>query len=247
MMAMKPQDFAAVYDKFQASVSRYDCGRFCAPLNNGEPVCCTTHHAIPVVDRQEFKLLQTRSDLWRRFKPKDAEGRKIVSELDRSCCAVECKGARHCERDNRSLACRAFPFYAYMTKEGEFVGLASYWIYEDRCWLISNMQVVEREFIREFVAAYEYVFERDPGEYDTMKWYSGIHRRVFSRRKQPIPLVGREGGFFQVMPYTGKIEPVTANALPHFGPYVSDRAYREAVAEAGGNDYLPEASREAAE
>ena len=39
---MQPQDYAVLYDRFKASVSRYDCGKYCAPLNNGEPVCCTT-------------------------------------------------------------------------------------------------------------------------------------------------------------------------------------------------------------
>jgi hypothetical protein len=28
---MTPADFAVVYDKFKAAVSRYDCGKFCSP------------------------------------------------------------------------------------------------------------------------------------------------------------------------------------------------------------------------
>jgi hypothetical protein len=236
---MKPADFAAVYDRFQATVSRYDCGRFCAPLNKGEPVCCSTQHAVPVVDNAEFKLLKTRSDLWHRFKPYDAATRRIVDELHPTCSAIECKGARHCERDNRSIACRAFPFYPYMTREGAFVGLGTYWTYEDRCWLISNMKVVEREFVKEFVAAYEYIFERDPDEYNTMKSHSAAHRRTFSRRGQPIPLIGRDGGYLQVLPKSGKVVKLPAGELPRFGAYVSRAAYGTAAKRAGWDAALP--------
>ena len=55
---MTPADFAVVYDKFKAAVSRYDCGKFCSPLNDGSPVCCSTQHAVPVVDKAEFKYLK---------------------------------------------------------------------------------------------------------------------------------------------------------------------------------------------
>jgi hypothetical protein len=235
---MQPAHYGELYDRFQANVSRYDCGRICAPLNNGEPVCCTTSHAIPVVDKTEFQLLQTRSDLWHRFKPTDANSRKIVNELHKSCCAIECKGARSCERDNRTLACRAFPFYPYITKDDRLVGLGTYWIFEDRCWLISNMQVVERDFIQEFVAAYEYVFERDPEERQVMRGHSATHRRIFSRQDRIIPLIGRDGGFFKVMPRSGEIRPARITEFKKIGPYRSEKAYQRAVKEAGGA--LPE-------
>jgi len=231
---MRPADFKAVYDRFQANVSRFDCGRFCAPLNNGQPVCCDTTHAIPVVDKPEFELLKTRSDLWRRFKPYDATSRNIVSGLHKSCVAVECKGARFCERDNRTLACRAFPFYPYFNREGELLGLGTYWIFADRCWLISNMQVVEREFIKEFIAAYQYVFDRDKGEMQAMKDHSANHRRVATRANQPIILIGREGGFLKIMPRTHEARVATVRDIIKTGPYKNPRAYAKAVKEANG-------------
>jgi hypothetical protein len=231
---MQPADYGRLYDEFKASVSRYDCGRFCAPLNGGEPVCCTTGHAIPVVDKTEFQLLKSRTDLWHRFKPTDASSRTIVSDLHPACTAIECKGARHCERDNRTLACRAFPFYPYITRAGEVVGLATYWIFEDRCWLMSNMQVVEREFVREFLAAYELVFAKDAEERKVMREHSANHRRLFSRRGRIIPLIGAAGGYLKVMPRTGEIRPARFEEFKKIGPYRSETAYRRAVKEAGG-------------
>ena len=49
MAQLTPQDFADIYVGFDAPVSRFDCGRKCAPLNGGQPVCCTTGDAVPVV------------------------------------------------------------------------------------------------------------------------------------------------------------------------------------------------------
>jgi len=70
-----------------------------------------------------------------------------------------------------------------------------------------------------------------------MKAHSATHRRVFSRRGLPIPLIGREGGFLQVLPRSGgRILPLPASRLPKFGAYVSQAAYRQAVKEAGGSD-----------
>lgn len=234
MAKVLPEHFAELYRRFQASISRHDCGRWCAPLNGGSPICCSTQDAVPIVHRAEWKLLKSRTDLWRPFKPYDANTRNIVDSLHHSNCAIECKGAAFCERDNRSLACRAFPFFPYIDKHGDFIGLSYYWDFEDRCWVISNMQIVEAEFLKEFVAAYEYLFSFDPDEFDTYKSHSANMRRVFSRRRQPIPLIGREGGFFKVMPKTAKVLPITAAELPKYGPYKSPRAYARAVKQAQG-------------
>lgn len=242
-----PDDFRQIYERFQASISRFDCGRKCAPLNGGEPVCCSTQHAVPVVQKVEWELLKRRTDMWRPFKAYDRATRDIVKELGSSCAAIECRGARHCERDNRSLACRAFPFFPYIDRKGAFIGLAYYWDFEDRCWVISNMQVVEPAFLRDFVAAFELLFERDPEEYDNFKSHSASMRRVFSRRRKAIPLIGREGGFFKELPHGRGLRPMKAEELPRFGPYKSERAYaralREAEAEAAAQEALQAASR----
>ncbi len=227
-------DFRRIYDRFTAVISRHNCGNWCAPLNNGEPVCCTTKQAIPIVQKNEYKLLQERTDMWSRFKPYDKTSRQIVKDLHKDCMAIECRGARHCERDNRTIACRAFPFFPYLTRGGDFVGLGYYWTFEDRCWMISHLELVERDFIREFVAAYESLFESDAGEYEAYKNYSATARRTFSRFKRPIPLIGREGGFYKIMPKSGEMRPAPRSEITAHGPYKSERAYRSAVKDAGG-------------
>ena len=52
----------------------------------------------------EFALLKTRTDLWSPYIIKDAQARKLLSDLHKTTCAIECKGAAFCERENRTLA-----------------------------------------------------------------------------------------------------------------------------------------------
>lgn len=235
---LKSADFASLYDGFTAPVSRFDCGRKCAPLNGGEPVCCSTQNAVPVVHKVEFELLKTRTDLWTKFKPYDYATRQIVDELTSDCMAVHCKGARFCERDNRTIACRGFPFYPYMTREKQFVGLGTYWVFEDRCWMMSNIEIVDRVFVEEFIATYEALFIKDPTEFKTYVDFSASARRVFSRWKREIALLGRQGELLVVDPKTGAIRPGRKKDFPKAKPFTSEKEYRAAIKEAGGT--MPE-------
>ena len=197
--------YRKIYKKFQKPVSRYDCGRKCAPLNGGTPVCCDTEHALPIVDKREWQFLQSRSDLWHLYLKRDAESRRERKDMHRDCRLVECKGARHCERENRSLACRAFPFFPYLTAEDEFVGLAPFWDFADRCWLMNNMQVVDREFVGQFVEAHELMFAADKEERAANAAQSATMRRVFSRWNRIIPLIGRDGEYLAIEPRSHRI------------------------------------------
>ena len=233
-MALTSADFARIYKGFNASVSRFDCGRKCAPLNGGEPVCCSTQNAVPVAEKAEWDLLKSRTDLWHIFKPYDAPTRKIKEDLTSTCRDIECKGARFCERDNRTIACRSFPFFPYINRAKQFIGLSIYWDFQDRCWMMSNMQVVDQKFIDEFCTSFEVIFAKDKEEFDTFVDFSATMRRVFSRWKRPIPMLGRDGSFNLIMPGTGEIKQVDAAALPKMGPFRSETAYRRAVREANG-------------
>ncbi len=216
---MNPQDYESIYAGFESAFSRYDCGQYCAPHNGGEPVCCSTQHAVPIVTVEEWKFLKSRTDLWRLYQSPSAVGRKIKAELPHDCRALECKGAALCERENRSLSCRTFPFFPYITKEYDFAGLAYYWNFEDRCWVISNLQVVEQAFVREFVSTFELLFRKIPGELETFRDYSASMRRVFSRKGRTIPLVSRDGGYFEVAPGTGEIRAAKVEEFGKHGVY----------------------------
>lgn len=235
MSKLTTSDFTRIFKHFTSPVSQFDCGRKCAPLNKGEPVCCSTQHAVPVVEKAEWQLLRTKSDLWHRFKAYDHATRLIVNDLPSGCSAVECKGARFCERDNRSLSCRTFPFYPYITKDREFIGLGIYWTFTDRCWLMSNLQIVDRRFINEFVAAYTDIFSKDTEELETFVAHSATARRVHSRWKRPLILLAKNGQPMKVIPGNGNLRPCKLSNLPKFEPFDNERNYRRAIKEAAGS------------
>lgn len=201
----KPEEWGQLLARFEAPIAAFDCGRFCAPHNAGTPFCCSTQHAVPVVFVEEWQHLKAQSDLWHLFRPGNSHERKMKAELHSASRLIECKGFRHCERENRSLSCRAFPFFPYVTRQGDFVGLAYYWYFEDRCWVISNLHIVTREYVDQFVATYDELFERMPDEKEHFRGYAATMRRVFSRRGWTMPLVHRDGRFYTVEPGTGEL------------------------------------------
>jgi hypothetical protein len=209
-MVNKPADFARVYEKFQAPISkRYDCGKKCAPYNEGIPVCCDHDRAVPVADKGEWDLLRKRTDLWSIYTPKNKTEQKEFGDLGEGCQAILCKGVKFCERENRTIACRAFPFFPYFTKEKELFGLSYYWGFEGVCWVISNLTIVEQDFIDQMIAASEALFVKDKDEYDTYVTYSATMRGVFTKKNRKIPLIARDGSLHFALPGGGDIVPAT--------------------------------------
>ncbi|MEM9122238.1 MAG: hypothetical protein AAGB03_02855 [Pseudomonadota bacterium] len=237
MPKLTSETYAELYERFNAPVAaRHDCGRYCAPLNGGTPVCCDPGHAIPIVAREEWRLLKARTDLWRRFKPFDAVSEDIVHSLDTSCIAVECRGAAFCEGPIRSLACRTFPFVPYITRDGRVVGVSIYWTFRDRCWIQSRLDAVDPAFVAEMLATYETVFQADPDERVPFVEQSASMRRVFSRWREPIPVLTADGAFLKVRPKSGgALEPASVSDFAAHGPFVSKAAYRKAARALGAS------------
>ena len=132
---------------------------------------------------------------------------------------IECKGHLHCQRQYRSLTCRAFPFFPYFTLKGEFIGISYYWEYEDRCWIISHLDQVSSGYVSEFVTIYETIFQVYPEEKEAFRYHSSMMRRLFSRRKRAIPLLHRNGRAYKISPRDGRKRKISAQDLPKYGPY----------------------------
>ena len=212
-MSATAKQFAEVYRRLQAPLSkRVDCGKKCSPHNGGVPFCCDIDNAIPIVDKGEWQLLKSRSEMWSRLRPSTPSQRKEVKDLETSdSCAVICKGVAHCERDNRSLACRAFPYFPYFDAEKNLVGLAHYWNFEGQCWVIHNPNVVDDQFVREMIRSHEYLFAKDKDWNDTYVEHSASMRRVYSRRNEKFLILHRDGRQYWVLPHSGgKMVPAKA-------------------------------------
>jgi hypothetical protein len=214
-------DFAQLYAGFHSPITELNCGDRCGPFNErGIPFCCDIRHAVPSAYRAEWKYLKANTDLWHEWQGKDAnETADLEEKAPEGQTLIACKGHLVCQRDFRSLTCRSFPFFPYITRKGSFIGLAYYWEYEARCWVISNLSSITPQYLREFVATYDELFAAMPQELETYRYYSGTMRRIFGRRRRAIPLLHRNGRLYKVTPRNGRLRKTQANKLPRFGPY----------------------------
>ena len=214
-------NFARLYAGFQAPIAALDCGKKCAPYNEyGVPFCCDTTHAVPSAYLAEWDYLQQNTNLWHLWQPADeGEYQLVRAETPENMQLIECLGHTHCQRGFRSLTCRAFPFYPYINSNGEFIGLSYYWDYEDRCWVISNLQVVTPEYVQQFVLTFDRLFAEMPGERESYARHSLVMRRKFARKGRTLPLLHRDGGLYKVSPHHERMRRVHADSLPKFGPY----------------------------
>jgi hypothetical protein len=231
-------DFADLYAKFHQPITSLDCGIKCAPYNqHGVPFCCDTRHAIPSAYRQEWEYLNEQTDLWHLWQShQKKENDRLQAKTPASQVLVECMGYLHCQRQFRTLTCRSFPFFPYITKHGDFIGLSYYWEYEDRCWVISHLDQVSIMYLNEFICAYEMLFQAYQGEKETFRYHSSVMRRVFSRRKRSIPLLHRNGGAYKITPANGRMRKISPSSFQKYGPYqVAARLIFRDEFENGGN------------
>ena len=201
-------DFAKLYARFDAPIAALDCGQQCAPHNRYRaPFCCDTHHAVPVVYAEEWDYLQANTGLWHAWQGRsEAETRRVQAETPPGMLLVECLGYQRCQRPFRSLSCRAFPFFPYITRDDRFIGMSYYWQFEKQCWVISNLHIVTPQFRSEFFAAFDELFTLVPEDWDSYRNLAASMRRVFSRWKRSIPLLHRDGRNVLLSPHTGEIE-----------------------------------------
>ncbi len=216
-----PQAFAWLYAAFDEPVTDVDCGLKCAPYNErGVPFCCDPEHAIPTAYREEWDYLQRHTDLWRPWHhPDPKEEQRIRAETPAHQVPIVCKGVACCQRSYRSLVCRAFPFFPYISQQNELWGLSYYWQYEDRCWVLSHLHRVRPAFVQAALEAYRRLFRWYPQERENFAHHSRVMRRVFARRRRGIPLFHRDGFVYLVDPRTETLHRVDPCTLPKHGVY----------------------------
>ncbi len=216
-----PEFFQKLAAGFSAPIHELDCGKKCAPHNErGVPFCCDTAHMVPTAYDQEWAYLQVNTDLWHQWRADDPIDTARLEELTpEGQVLIACQGHTRCQRDFRALTCRSFPFFPYLTSGHEFIGLSLYWEYADRCWVISNLNAVTAEYRKQFVAAFDQLFEQLPVERESFAHQSAAMRRAFTRRGRTIPLLHRNGGSYKISPRGERLRRVLPEAFPKFGPY----------------------------
>jgi len=216
-----PINYKELYNLFDTPITAGDCGEKCAPHNDfGVPFCCDTQHAVPTAYDDEWHYLNENTKLWHLWENSDRdETIRLEEDTPVGQVLLECLGHYQCQREYRSITCRAFPFFPYITLDGDFIGLSYYWQYEDRCWIISNLDLVTDAYLMEFVNAYQFIFEKFPDELEGFRYHSIIMRRVFGRQKRAIPLLHKNGDAYKITPRNGRLKKINPALFSKHGPF----------------------------
>lgn len=218
----KDHFFRDLYSNFSSSITVLDCGEKCAPYNQGGiPFCCDTRHSVPTAYEGEWGFLQESTDLWHLWQVRNShEHNRLVNQLPSGQTLIECKGYQYCQRDFRSIACRAFPFFPYFNSAGSFLGLSYYWEYEDRCWVISNLEAVKSHYRTEFIVTFEQLFNIFPEEINNFIHQSRRMRYYFQRQQRAIILLHRNGNNYKISPKNERLRKMADYQFPKHGNYL---------------------------
>lgn len=177
----------------RSPVTDFDCGTLCAPANNGIPVCCDRERIVPVLYKTEYTLLRKRSVLWSPYQPRTKQQHRLGDDL-RACDKLcQCRGVAHCERENRSLACRTFPLEPYLDHDGVLAGLVYNWDFEGTCPLVGSRHTIRQQYVNECMTMWELAFSWSEEEWEFYFDHSETLRRSFGQKHRRIPVHTREG------------------------------------------------------
>lgn len=218
----KDYSFKALYSQFSSPITIFDCGDKCAPYNQGGvPFCCDNRHTVPSAYDNEWEFLLENTDLWHLWQAGDSHvQRHLHKQLPLGQVMIECKGHQHCQRDFRSIACRAFPFFPYFNSAGSFLGLSYYWEYEDRCWVISNLASVTSQYRTEFIVTFERLFDMYPQEVKSFMYQSKRMRSIFMRQHRAIILLHRNHHNYKISPKNERLRKMADSQFPKHGNYL---------------------------
>lgn len=218
-------NFRTWYDQFDTPVVPFDCGMKCSPHNaSGKPFCCDICHAVPSAYDQEWAYLKANTDLWHLWRGDECEEYPedpaiLAGETPDTMRLLACLGPESCQRQYRSLSCRQFPFYPYITADYGFLGLAYNWEFEESCWVISHLDQVSTAFHQDFIQFYDEFFSTWPHELDHYAARSEEMREAFITQNRSIPIFHREGGYHLLRPINTRLRRIDPRRLQKFGPY----------------------------
>jgi len=218
---LSSNEFKTIYSEFSAPICALDCGQKCAPQNDwGIPFCCDIGHVVPTAYTAEWQYLRIHADLWNLWESEHpAEMARLQAETPDGQVLIACLGHQHCQRDFRSITCRAFPFFPYVTSAGILIGLSYYWVYEEYCWVISHLKQVTNQYRSQFFTIYEQIFENMPQELENFRYHSQAMRKIFQKMRRAIPLLHRNGLAYKITPHNERLRRVDIATFPKFGPY----------------------------
>jgi hypothetical protein len=219
--------FRELYNGFAMPLCNIDCGSKCGPHNEcGVPLCCDIQQVIPAAFGMEWDYLEENSDLWKPWTSSGQLNQELQEELQEGQVLLECKGYRECQRDFRTMTCRAFPFYPYLNSEFEFRGMSYYPDFRSGCWIISNLEVVSQSYKEAFQHTYLRLFEAFPESHHNFSDFSRYMRDKAVEASEKVILLDFLGDAYAIDPRTEDEYQVEYKELSAFGPFEIARELR---------------------
>lgn len=219
--------FRDLYSGFAMPLCKIDCGSKCGPHNEyGVPLCCDIHQVIPTAFSIEWDYLEENTDLWMPWTSSGQLNQELQEELQDGQVLLECKGYRECQRDFRTLTCRAFPFYPYLNSETELRGMSYYPDFCTGCWIISNLEVVSQSYKEAFQRTYLRLFEVFPESRDNFSSFCSYMRDIAAEASEKVILLDFSGDAYAINPRTEEEYQVEYNELRAYGPFEIARELR---------------------
>ena len=223
---LKNEEIRALYAGFDLPITAQDCGQKCAAHNpSGKPFCCDICEAVPAAYQSEWDALRTETELWHLYRGDECDSQPqpqdslSSDDLPSSMIPLACLGPSACQRENRLLSCRQFPFFPYVTSDYVFAGIAYDWAFEEKCWVISNLAQVSDEYRAQFIHTFEQIFALFQDEFESYAIKSEEMREAFARKKHEFTILLRDGGLGMVNALNEGILPINAEQAPSFGAY----------------------------
>ena len=223
---LNSDEIRALYAGFDLPITTQDCGQKCAVHNpSGKPFCCDICEAVPAAYQSEWDTLKNKTELWHQYRGDECDSQPHSQdslsndELPSSMIPLACLGPSACQRENRLLSCRQFPFFPYVTADYEFAGIAYDWAFEEKCWVISNLGQVNDDYRAQFIRTFDQIFALFDDEFDSYALKSEEMRDAFAKEKREFIILLRAGGYGMVNPLRDGILPISAEQAPRFGAY----------------------------
>ena len=220
---LNPQEIREIFAGFSLPITEIDCGQKCAPHNPaGKPFCCDICEAVPAAYESEWATVRVESKLWHRYRGDECANQSEAlddDEMPDGMIPLACLGHQSCERENRLISCRQFPFFPYVSSEYEFLGLVYDADFEEKCWVISNLTEVTDAYQKQFVQTFDIIFALFQDEFDGYALRSEEMREAFAEQKRGFVILLLDGSFGMLNPVNEGIKPIEAEQLEGFGVY----------------------------
>ncbi|RLD91917.1 MAG: hypothetical protein DRJ13_17085 [Bacteroidetes bacterium] len=212
--------FEDIYRIFSSPLSNIDCGEKCGAFNEyGVPVCCDVSLIVPSAYRAEWDYLKDVTDLWQPWRSSNPIDADLEDDVQDGQVLLKCLGYRQCQRQYRTMTCRAFPFFPYLDSKGNFLGLMYFQEYREYCWIISNLSVVTPTYKAEFQQAFNLLFNQYPESKESYAQFSSYLRKEKAISDDKIILLDFDDNVLLLDPDSEISYQVTYEELESFGPF----------------------------